>query len=372
MRVWFCVMLLAVSGCSRVDPYPDWVKFPNDPELEPVLSGQALLGRRVEPKELPEQDLFALSPDMQLLAEELAQIHGNRVSRSQALHRSLLNPPMRGGMGISYSAYRTQAAADAFAERQVNCLSFTLMYVAMAREMGLEAQVNQVDIPPQWDLREGGSLTYFRHVNAKVHFRNADGVVVDLEMDRYSPRFPQRTISDREMEAQFYNNRGMEELTAGQTKEAFINLRKALSLTPDAAYLWSNLGNLYRRQGLYEEAELAYLQGLELEPANLTVISNLHNFYSLTQDHTKARYFGERAREHRDNNPYYVYARAYQALQQKDLEQARTLIERAIAMDDEEPRFYRLAARIYERQGAEQKALAMHHKADQQRERLYF
>jgi len=372
MRVWLCVLLFIASGCSRVEPYPDWVQFPNDRELEPVLSGQALLGRRVEPEELPERDLFALSPDMQVLAEELAQLHGNRFERSQALHRSLLNPPMRGGLGINYSAYRTETAADAFAERQVNCLSFTLMYVAMAREMGLDARVHQVEIPPQWDLREGGSLTYFRHVNAKVHLRNTDSVVVDLEMDRYSPKFPQHTIADREMEAQFYNNRGMEELTAGQVEEAFVNLRNALSITPEAAYVCSNLGNLYRRQGLYEEAELAYLQGLDLEPANLTVLSNLHNFYTLTQDQPKARYFGERARDHRDNNPYYVYAQAHQALQQGDLEQAHTLIERAIAMDEDEPRFYRLAAQVYEHQGAEQKALAMRSKADQQKERLYF
>lgn len=373
MRAWLCVLLLAAAtGCSRVEPYPDWVQFPNDRALEPVLSGAALLGRRVEAEELPERDLFALSPDMQVLAEQLTQTHYNRFERSQALHRSLLQSPLHGGLGIRYSAYHTETAANAFAERQVNCLSFTLMYVAMAREMGLDARVNQVDIPPEWDLRDEQSLTFFRHVNAKVHLRDASGVIIDLEMDRYSPKFPQHTIPDRQVEAQFYNNRGMEQLALGHLQRAFLNVRKALTLTPKAAYIWSNLGNLYRRQGLFEEAELAYLQGLAMEPGNLSVISNLSSLYTLTQNKTKAQFFAQRARKYRDNNPYFVYARANQALQQNDVEQARALIERAIAMDDREPRFYRLATQIYERQGAEQKAPAMHSKADQQKERRYF
>lgn len=372
MRVWLCVLVLIAAGCSRIEPYPDWVQFPNDRELDPVLSGQALMGRQVKPKELPERDLFALSADMQILAEELTQAYGNRFARSQALHHSLLRSPMRGGLGISYSAYHTETAANAFADRQVNCLSFTLIYVAMARKMGLNARVNQVDIPPEWDLRDEGSLTFFRHVNAKVHLRDADDLVIDLEMDRYSPQLPQHTISDREVEAQFYNNRGMEQLAAGQPEQAFLNLRKALTLTPEAGYIWSNLGHLYRQHALYEEAELAYLQGLAVEPGNLSVINNLSGLYTLTKKVTKAHFFAERAREHRENNPYFVYAQAQHALQQDDVKHARTLIERAIAMDDEEPRFYRLAARIYERQGAEQKALAMHTKADQQKERLYF
>ncbi len=382
---WIAGWALMLSACTGFEPHPDWVQAPEPGLLQRTLEGEALFGRPVRLAELPEDDLFALSPAMKSLAEELKYTHRNPEARVTALHHALLQPPSRGGLGIRYSAYVTKAAAEAFAEREVNCLSFSLIFVAMSRQMGLEAKVNEVDIPPMWDLRDGDSLTFFRHVNAKVVMPQGHQLVADLEMERYGAHYRQRMISDEQAAAQYYNNRAMEllasapveshevnkavtakgavvgdsvavdtkpvkEAVAEQVLESYLHLRKGLELNPEAPYLWSNLGNLYGREGLYPEAEAAYLKGLSLDPRDLTLISNLAHLYSLKGDALKANYFSGRAQAYRESNPYYLYALALEALSRSDLEQAEQLILKSLEKEAQEPRFYRLAAQIYEHQ----------------------
>jgi tetratricopeptide (TPR) repeat protein len=360
--IWVAVVLL-LSACSRFEPHPEWVQAPSPDQLELALSGEALLGRSVVGTELPDLDLFELTPAMKAMADELASLHRTSYARAQALHRGLLGSPMQGGMGIRYSAYVTGTAAEAFEDREVNCLSFTLLYVAMARHMGVNAQVNDVKLPPNWDLRDDGSVTVFRHVNAKVPLRGRDTLVVDLEMGQYSPAYEQELISDRRAAAQFYNNRAMELLSAGGLEQSFLHLRKALVLDPNASFAWNNLGNLYRRQELYSHAETAFLEGLRLDPKNLSLISNLSHLYRRMGDTAKADYFAQRTRQYRESNPYYFYARALDALEQGDAFGAYQYIKKSLAKESEEPRFYRLAERIYQYQGQREKAAAMGERA---------
>lgn len=371
MRCCAWALLLVLVACSRFEPHPDWVQPPEPKALEHVLSGEALRGEPVDLSELPEEDLFGLTPEMKRLAEELAAQYRSADRRATALHRALLSPPMHGGRGISYSAYVTSTAAEAFDTREVNCLSFTLLYVAMARHMGLDARVNDVVLPPNWDLRSDDAVSVFRHVNAKVMVRGNQQLVVDLEMSLYSPNYQQQLISDRRAAAQFYNNRAMEWLSLGQMEESFLYLRKALQQDAEASYIWNNLGSLYHRNGLLAEAEVAYLQGLSLEPRDLSIVSNLQNVYSSLGDSTKAEYFRERARAYRDSNPYYLYALARDALEQDDVRRAEQWIGKAIALEDEEPRFYRLAAQIHRRQGQSEKAEAMDEKAREFRLQMF-
>jgi Flp pilus assembly protein TadD len=136
-----------------------------------------------------------------------------------------------------------------------------------------------VDLPPSWDLRNRDAFLFLRHVNAKVKLGHSDVVVIDLEMDRYSPAYEQRFISEALVTAQFYNNRGMELSAAGDVKQGFLHLRKALLLDDQQSYIWSNFGTLYHRQGLLPEAEAAYLYGLSLAADDLTIMTNLSTLY---------------------------------------------------------------------------------------------
>lgn len=364
-------LLVWLPACSLLQPHPDWVQKPPTEAVQHVLSGEALLGRPVRRSELPSADLFELSPTMKVAAEAIGELHSSMYDRAEALHHKLLSSPLRGGFGVQYTAESTLTAAEAFEQREVNCLSYTLMFVAMARHMGLKVYVNSVELPPSWDLRADNSLMLLHHVNAKVTMNNGDELVVDLEMDRYSTVYEQNRVADRSAAALFHNNRGMEFLGARQFERGFRSLRKAIELDNTRSYMWNNLGNLYYRRDLLAEAETAYLHGLGMAPRDLTIMSNLTTLYETLGQQEKADYFARRVREHRNQNPYYIYTQAREALRAGFAQRAERLILKAIDKQKNEPRFYNLAADIYQFAGEPNKAESMRRRAEELKQDLF-
>ncbi|WP_347332204.1 tetratricopeptide repeat protein [Marinimicrobium locisalis] len=371
LRYILLAIVVSLSACTQLEPLPEWVQTPTPQELDEILSGEALFDAPVSDDTPPDYPLFELTPQMRLVADEVAMQHRSAAARAQALHQRLLSSPMAGGLGMRYSALHTATAREAFEERQVNCLSFTLMYVAMARHMGLKAEVNDVKVPPSWDLRDNETFLLFRHVNAKVMLPFGDQLVIDLEMERYSPMYDQTVIEDQRVAAQFYNNRGMELIAEGQSRAGFLHLRKALSLDPQQGFVWNNLGTLYRGKGHLHKAETAYLQGLAQAPTDLTLMSNLSGLYQSAGEEEKAAYFYQRARAHRNGNPYYLYSLAQEQLAEGNLVEAERYVKAAMKQENQEPRFYTLAAEIYERRNLPDKAEAMREQAERWKGEVY-
>lgn len=369
LNQWFGkLLLLALSAglfaCASV--LPGLGSKPDEQLMQTALSGEPLLGRPFDEAELPSVDLMALTPEMKAFAERHTAGIKSGFARAKALHRALLGPTTEGGHGITYTAFYTLSAADAFEQRQANCLSFTLLYVSMARHVGLSAQVNEVDLPPTWDLRNQDAFLFLRHVNAKVSLRR-DEVVIDLEMDRYNTNYDQRLISETLAAAQYYNNRGMELSAEGEIKQAFLYLRKALLLDDQQSYIWNNMATVYRRNGFMDEAEALYMHGLRLDDRDLSIISNLSGLYRQMGQDEKADEFFQRAERHRSINPYYMYYEALKYFEAGDAAKAQTLIVRAIRKEDTEVRFYELAEKVYKALGDERRAEIMRQRAETQR-----
>ena len=317
--LWLSVLL---AGCATV--LPGNGEEPDAQLLQLALSGEPLLGQPYSEASLPDRQLFELTPAMKAFAERhTAGIKGG-FARARALHHALLTPSTAGGHGITYTAFYTLTGADAFDQRQANCLSFTLLYVTMARHIGLDAYVNEVDLPPTWDLRNQDAFLFLRHVNSRVKLRR-DEVVIDLEMDRYSSTYDQRLIPEKLVAAQFYNNRGMELSAEGEFKDAFLHLRKALLLDDQQSYIWNNMATVYRRNGYLKEAEALYLQGLQVDRGDLTIISNLSGLYRQLDEPEKAETFFRLAERHRNSNPYFLYYEANKSFESGDAEHARDL-----------------------------------------------
>lgn len=346
-------LVLLLSSCTIVTlPQPQ----PYSAEISELLSGRAILGREVTEAELPNVDVFALTPEMEAFAKGAVRRGDSYFEKVKALHVALLTSVEAGGYGIAYSAYVTEPPIITFQQRRANCLSFTLLYVALARSVGLNAKVNEVEIPPTWDMRNRKDVVFLRHVNVKVplpgdsiNAMQRDDVVIDLEMSRYRANYRQHEISDTLASAQFYSNRAMEYLDAGNFNDAFLNLRKSINLNNQQSYVWSNLGALYGRKKLLREAGLAYLHALELNPDDLTVMNNLSYYYNQIGNKEKALKFARLAQRYRESNPFYKYNLALSAFEQKEYEQALQLVLQAIAREKDDVRFYELAATLYEK-----------------------
>ncbi|RYG20859.1 MAG: hypothetical protein EOO07_04140 [Chitinophagaceae bacterium] len=362
------VFALAASGCATKQPRTTQAYSTN---IINVLSGESILGHPVIDAELPNYDLFHLTPEMEVFAKKAVRRGDTYFDKVKALHVALLSSKEAGGHGIIYNAYNTETPAMTFEHRRANCLSFTLLYVALARAVGINAQVNEVEIPPTWDLRNKKDMVFLRHVNVKVpmsreniNVLHNDDVVIDLEMDRYRANYRQHEVSDIEAAAQFYSNRAMEYFEKDNFVDAFLNLRKSISLNNQQTYVWSNLGALYSRKNLWREAELAYLHGLELNPEDLTVMNNLSYLYQQISKKDLAVKYSKLAERYRESNPYYQYNLALFAFDQGDYAAALQFVNRSISREKNDARFYELAATIYQRQGRLSKMSDMAKKAE--------
>jgi Flp pilus assembly protein TadD len=346
--------------------------------LEQELSGELILGRPYLPEELPNADLFGLTPEMKQFAEQATQGINSVSGRAEALHKALMTSVNYGGRGITYSAQETITGIDAFEQRQANCLSYTLLYVAMARHVNLKAEVNEVILPPTWNMRATDTYLLMRHVNAKVFLprpsfnwvrvvgtADINDIVVDLEMRRFRPHYKQQVIDKPLIAAQFYSNRGMELAAEGKTQEAFLYLRKALSMSQEPSYIWSNFGSFYRRLGLLPQAEKIYLHGLKINPRDHTIMHNLAGVYRDLGNEEASNYYQQRVRQHRNANPYFMFKRAEDEVKKGDYQAALVLIKKAISKESNESRFYTLAASIYDALGEAQHAQDMRDKVYQ-------
>lgn len=371
----FLVVLLGftLAACTSV---VQKVPFLADKDpLATALSGKLILGRSYQASELPDVELFGLTKEMQVFAEAVTAKANRSDAKAEALHKALMTSTDYGGRGIVYSAYNTITGIEAFETRQANCLSYTLLFVAMARHVGLTAEVNEVILPPTWDMRADDTYLFMRHVNAKVFMPRSNhgfarvvgtadvsDIVVDLEMRRFRPHYKQNVISKDLVAAQYYSNRGMELSAEGNARDAFLYLRKALSMSEKPSYIWSNLGSFYRRQGFLAEAEAIYLHGLGINPRDYTIMHNMAGLYKELGDTQKYNEYKNRVRMHRNANPYFMFKRAEEAMEKNDYDSALVLIKKAIKKEENEERFYEFAASLYDKRGDKESAKYMRDK----------
>ena len=322
-------LLLVVSGCAGPSPQidtaidPDW-----------LLSGQALLGEPVDIAALPEDDILGLPEEMHRYLAQLAPDASPDV-RLQTLVRGFQNRDFT----VEYEADATLTAAETYRQQKGNCMAFTVMMVAMARELGAEAYFNQVEVPPVWGHDEAQTFVVYRHINM-VSENPRGRRVVDFNLAAYDPVYDQHKLSDSAAFAQYYSNRGLELMQQGSKRQAFLYLRKALALRPGNADLWANLGALYSRYERRDAAEQSYQQALQLDTRHAIAMSNLERLYRQEQRTELAGYYAERARYHRERNPYYLYYQARNAYEHGDYKEARKQLQRALWKYENDHRFH--------------------------------
>jgi Flp pilus assembly protein TadD len=305
-------------------------------------------------------DVLALNPEMRSFVDSYV----DRGSTSYAkLHQLLYAVINEGGFGLKYNDL-THTAAETFNKRNGNCLSFTNMFVAMARDAGLKVSFQEVDIPPDWTM-QGDIYVLSRHMNIYVDLGYHGEHIVDFNIDDFRSTYDRRRVSDDRALAHFYSNQGVERLQAGDEVEAFLFFRQAIEFDQSFAAAWNNLGALYNRGGHRDFAEASYLQAVEVQRGGLLSMSNLARLYEEKGDQERAEYYRDRVRYHRSRNPYYQYHLAREAFQERNYEQAIEYLQRAIRQKEWEDSFYFLLGLSYLQMGEEEKARRWLSKAEE-------
>jgi Flp pilus assembly protein TadD len=251
----------------------------------------------------------------------------------------------------------TRSASATFHARRGNCLSFTNLFVALARESGLRVSYQEVDVPPIWTARDE-SFVVSRHVNAVVAARNGTTQVVDFDMAAFRAAYPRRAISDARAAAHYYSNLGVERLEADDAEGAFAHFAHALALDRTLAQAWINLGAWYRRQGDATRAEASYLEALRIDPRELVAMSNLSTLHARSGNAELAQWYERRAANFRLQNPYYRYERARVAYLAGDFSGAARQLREALRRSGADPAFYSLLGMSYRELGRRDDARA--------------
>jgi len=252
------------------------------------------------------------------------------------------------GLGMTYQDDATYTVTEAYTKRRANCLTFTLLVLALAKEVGLEAYPQEVGETLSWREVDG---TVYRdnHINAGVRI-GGHRFTIDPAADMVLLPRPPVVVSHERLLAHFYNNVAVDRLQEGQMEAALRDMATALALDPGYATLWSNAGVMYLHNGDVVAAEDAYAHALDLDPTDASALFNMVQLMRRTHDGRETEYRQRLSRvEQRD--PLQQYLQALDFERTGNFSRAIASVRRAIQLKQDEHRFYDLLARLYQRVG---------------------
>jgi Flp pilus assembly protein TadD len=316
-----------------------------------LISGTALeLAPGAGPFALPTgEDVFALDEQMREFVAPLVEIRDPRQKMVALIHAL----DERGMFALQYSEV-TRTASATFHERQGNCLSFTMLFVGLARAAGLAATYQTVDVPPTWS--NDGQVVIASHVNSVVKTGSGQETIVDFNVRTFRGEQRSRRVSDTYALGLFYTNLGAEALVRGEYALSLGLLREAARVHPGVAGLWVNLGVLYAKHGRYEHAEAAYLKALELDDGEHSALGNLALVYAALGETELAGTYRARVQAYRERNPYYHYSIAARAYEANEYEDALLALRKALRLKSDEHQFYSLRGEVLSAMGRSREA----------------
>jgi tetratricopeptide (TPR) repeat protein len=333
--------------------------------LAAALALSAPAGELVRPDHEPPDpaQIMAVPPALSALVQERVNAPGR--SQSQRLRRLIeLMSTGQDGLRLEYYDDATQTVEQAYLNRRVNCLTYTLVFLALAREAGLDAHPQEIDETLSWQQRQ--NVVYrSNHVNAAVRL-GAQRYVVDVGSSFVIGRHPAHAIGEQRLLAQYYNNRAAQLMVLGDLPAALAHADLSIELDPAYPTTWSNTGVLRLHSGDPAGAERAYATALSLAPEHSSALFNLVALYQRSGNRERETQFRRRLDNVQSQDPFHQFMLALQFEQRGEYAAAIKRYRRAIRLHGGEHRFYHGLARAYARAGdarnarrALQRALAL-------------
>ena len=317
------------------------------PTLSPA-SPQEVVSPQEEVLPAPDQ-IFAVPPELQeAFREQVLDVRQDPNQRLQLLIRFVFDPQR--GLGIAYQPAATVTVEEAYRGRKVNCLSSTILIVALARMAGFKAYGQRIKRVLTWGA-EGEVVVQTMHANAIVEVARRRYVVDVDASDAISATDALRPVSDQQLVALFYGNRAMELMVEDGPSAAKPWLEAALRQAPEDATLLNNAGVLSLRLGEVAEAERYFNEAIGKDPELMSALANLVAFYRKQGDSRRVAIWEARADKLLRKDPYYQFSIGLRYERNGDLKTAMRQYKRAVSANRGEHRFHFGLARLYYRLG---------------------
>lgn len=294
------------------------------------------------PPPTPEQ-IMAIPPALrQMLYERVIRPHGARGPRLEALVHLIFDDD---GLALSYASAATHTVSETFATGTANCLSFSLLFISLAREAGISARAQEIGQVLSW-YQDQRTIYNFGHINVQIRVDGRSGTV-DLDssvlMDRRGPT----VISDERLFAHYYSNRGSELMGEDQYTASRVYFNHALDMDATLPNIWNNLGVLEAREGNDRAAWSDYAQALRIKHDHIASLSNMINLYRRQGDQPAADKLLARLTSLREVDPFHQFTLGRQAESQGDYATAIRYYRRAVSLYPSAHQFHFGLARAY-------------------------
>ncbi len=318
-----CGAALLAAGCALRDPH-----LATAADLEPLIRERGLVPAEIV---VP----FEIDEPMGRWARAAVPAVGTPQEKLQGLLRALISSR---GLGLTYEADLTVSARDAFASRRANCVTFTNLFVGLARELGLPVYFVLIEDVQKF-TKEGDLVVVSDHMTAgygEPHQR----LILDFTPNQTAEYRSIRELSDVTAVAMFYSNRGAALLRAGESAPAVSWLRTAVALDPELAGGWTNLGVALRRGGNPAAAEDAYRRALEADPASIPAYQNLAALLRLRGHEREAMDLLALTNRRDNRNPFNFLDLGDLSLRHGRLEEAERFYRKALRLGGDGPEPY--------------------------------
>lgn len=306
-----------------------------------ALPASAMLPESAPP---PPEQVMAVPPRLQ--AQVQAEVIGPARGDLDRLRRLVwFMADDERGLGLLYREDATYTVAEAYLNREANCVTYTLMFLALARLARLDAYPQEIEQTLSWQQLDD---IVFRsnHVNTRVRV-GRQRYLVDVGGNLVVGRHPAKRITMQRALAQYYNNRAAMLLSEQRLSDALAHAGIALQLDPAYPTTWSNTGVLRLRNGDRSGAENAYATALKLDPVNSSALFNMVGLYQRSGDRAREALFRKRLDKVERSDPFHQFLLAMQYEKQGDGALAAKHYRRAIRLHGGEHRFYSGLARAY-------------------------
>jgi len=335
---FLALVTVAVAACTSSLRNPDAVRI----SPEELVAGTGLGVVADTHSLVSEGEVLAVSPEMRDFLDRHVSRKATATFKLHQLTLAIINVD---SLGVKYDD-TTRTASETFRHKQGNCLSFSNMFVAMARDVGLKVQFQEVDIPADWTF-DNDTFVLNQHVDVVVDQGTPGTQVVDFNMADFKTTYEMRRISDARALAHYYNNIGVARMQVGDAATALACFRRAIVDSPDFSPAWTSLGTLYLRNGHPAHAEAAFLEALNVNESDSVAMSNLAGLYEQLGDRERAASYQKLVIAHRMRNPYYRYLLARSAFLSQDYRTAIAHLKWAIRQRPQEDSFYFLLGLTY-------------------------
>lgn len=259
--------------------------------------------------------------------------------------------------GLLYDNTATKTASETIASGKANCLSLSILAYSMAKELGMSATFQDIQIPEYWT--SAFRQTWLNgHINLRLKQHRVSkefsgsvvlgsDFVVDFDPYSLKHQFPEKSVAPATVVAMFYNNKAAVAFANEQYANAYEYYKAAAQVDPAFSVTWSNLGVLFRVNGMHELAEISYKHSLALEPDVTNTLANLAVLYRQTGNIVEAETLERRVLAKRNRNPYYFLMLGNEAYRNVDYAEAIKYYKNAVSLDAKNHEAYFGLARSY-------------------------